>query len=253
MENEEIKDEEVLDENITPEEPTTPEVPEEPNEDEDIEEDETEEEEEEEQEEPVVERRKTIVKDIFEIAMSLADSLNTTGQSVIGDNKEYEYRTPALINLLQAELIDKGKIFVTIDVPYEKVGEWVEVEIPEDLEEITRVLIYNNNKYYESVSYSLPQGLKGKLRVKSSRNGIIKIEYRPVPILVSSIEDEVSLSHNLARAILPYGLVAYLFLEENPTLANTCLQRYQENVLTMTSSIAPNVYQDVEDVYGVIY
>lgn len=47
------------------------------------------------------------VRQIFEISMAIADSLNGSGQAVTGDNLEYQQRTPGIINILQSELVMK--------------------------------------------------------------------------------------------------------------------------------------------------
>lgn len=44
------------------------------------------------------------VRQVFEQAMGLMDELSNTGQAQSTDTKEYEYRVPAIINMLVAEL-----------------------------------------------------------------------------------------------------------------------------------------------------
>lgn len=44
------------------------------------------------------------VSDVFDAAMGIMDELGQTGQAQTGDTQEYEYRTPAIINMLVGEL-----------------------------------------------------------------------------------------------------------------------------------------------------
>lgn len=44
------------------------------------------------------------VSDVFDAAMGIMDELGQTGQAQTSDTQEYEYRTPAIINMLVGEL-----------------------------------------------------------------------------------------------------------------------------------------------------
>lgn len=44
------------------------------------------------------------VQDVFDAAMGIMDELGQTGQAQTSDTQEYEYRTPAIINMLVGEL-----------------------------------------------------------------------------------------------------------------------------------------------------
>lgn len=44
------------------------------------------------------------VSDVFNAAMGIMDELGQTGQAQTSDTQEYEYRTPAIINMLVGEL-----------------------------------------------------------------------------------------------------------------------------------------------------
>lgn len=48
------------------------------------------------------------VRQVFDQAMGIMDELSSTSQTQTSDTKEYEYRTPAIINMMVAEL----KIFL---------------------------------------------------------------------------------------------------------------------------------------------
>lgn len=44
------------------------------------------------------------VSDVFNAAMGIMDELSSTGQAQTKDTKEYEYRTPAIMNMMVSEL-----------------------------------------------------------------------------------------------------------------------------------------------------
>lgn len=204
------------------------------------------------------------VKQIFEIAMSIADSLNGTGQAVTGDNLEYQHRTPGIINVLQGELARKGKLFNIVSVEYDKPGSWIEYDIPTDFNEASKIVIFDNGTPYKGVKYYIEdkevldeetQEIKKvkKIYFNASFSGTIKMEYIPNPPYVTSLDDELSLSDAITTSVLPYGLVATLFLDENPTLASFCQAKYEENKDDSNSRLAPNVLEMVQETYTDVY
>ena len=62
------------------------------------------------------------VEDVFDAAMWIMDELGRTGEAQTSDTQEYEYRTPAIINMLVSEL----KILTG------ERGDWLPVESMED-------------------------------------------------------------------------------------------------------------------------
>lgn len=44
------------------------------------------------------------ISDVFNAAMAIMDELSNTGQAQTTDTKEYEYRTPSIINMMVSEL-----------------------------------------------------------------------------------------------------------------------------------------------------
>lgn len=204
------------------------------------------------------------VRQIFEIAMSLADSLNSSGLAVTGDNLEYQNRTPAIINILQGELARKGKLFNIISIPYLQAGEWQMSDLPADFNEASKIVIFEDGDAYKSVKYYIEDveenfideetleatiTKKKKIFFKSPRTGTVKMEYIPNPPYVTSLDDELSLSDAICTSVLPYGLTAMLFIGEDTTLASYCQQKYEENKDDSASRLAPNVLEDVEDSY----
>lgn len=197
----------------------------------------------------------TTVKDIFEIAMALADS-QVDGKAISEINDEYVTRTPMILNVLQNELLKKGKLKTVIEEKIEVTNDWIEVELPEDFSRITTVLlftedgqIFNNGFTY----YVSNEGDGNTLKVKSEITGTLKIEYLQIPVMLTSLNDALNVSDEIARCVLPYGLVANLFVEENPTVASFCEQKYEENKKDCTSTLSPISLTFVIDSYKDTY
>ena len=72
---------------------------------------------------------------------------------------------------------------------------------------------------------------------------------RPIVRVIEDFSDNIGLDDYCCRSILPYGLVAHLLLDENPTSASYCQQRYDELKATLTRGL-PQVSEDIGDVYG---
>ena len=57
-------------------------------------------------------------QNIFEWVMAIADELTNTGTINPSDTNDYKYRTPAILNVLQANLLKKGDIFSTYEISH---------------------------------------------------------------------------------------------------------------------------------------
>jgi hypothetical protein len=58
-----------------------------------------------------------------------------------------------------------------------------------------------------------------------------------------------SLDDYICRTVLPYGLAAHLLMDENPAVASTCLQRYEELRAGLSKGMCYGS-EEIEDVYG---
>lgn len=123
------------------------------------------------------------VKDVFSAAMALMDELNAEGNAQTSDTREYEYRTPAIINMMVAEK-----------------------------------------------------------RILAGERGTM--------LPVSALSDMLlNIDDNYALSVMQYGLAANLLIDENPTAAGFCQQRYEElrDRYMLRQQAAQSV---VEDLYG---
>jgi hypothetical protein len=71
---------------------------------------------------------------------------------------------------------------------------------------------------------------------------------RPVAPFLTSFEDYIQMDDFIVFSVMPLGLGAYLFADENPTLANTFFVRYQELLHQLEKGFAVSS-EDTEDVY----
>jgi hypothetical protein len=102
---------------------------------------------------------------------------------------------------------------------------------------------------YENRAIELINGLQGELYPYSRLyNPAI-----PDPVFLTQLSDTfTSLDDTLAYTILAHGLAAYLLMDENPSSANTLLQRYQDLLAARMRGIGNPVHGsvDIEDVEG---
>ena len=72
---------------------------------------------------------------------------------------------------------------------------------------------------------------------------------RPSIYLIENFDDVIELDDYICQTVMPYGLAAHLMLDENPTVAAFCQQRYEELKAGLQSGI-PCMSQDIVDVYA---
>lgn len=72
---------------------------------------------------------------------------------------------------------------------------------------------------------------------------------RPVADRLESLYDNIDLDDYCAGTVLPYGLAAHLLLNEDPSTANYCQQRYDELKASLMRGL-PAESEDITDVYG---
>lgn len=69
------------------------------------------------------------------------------------------------------------------------------------------------------------------------------------PVLISSLDDTVSLDAKLLGSALPYGLCALLMLPDDPDEAALLHNRYVQAIVRIKSEL-PAKRQDITEVYG---
>ena len=76
-----------------------------------------------------------------------------------------------------------------------------------------------------------------------------RTEGRPVFIELVDFETPIELDDSMCKGILPYGLAAKLFVDENPDKANFFQQRYEE-MLAAYKMLAPAYIEDIDVPHG---
>ncbi|SBW02374.1 conserved hypothetical protein [uncultured Eubacteriales bacterium] len=72
---------------------------------------------------------------------------------------------------------------------------------------------------------------------------------RPVCAEIKTFEESIDLDDGICQGVLPYGLAAHLFLDENPEVASYFQQRYEE-LLTVARNSIPAGSEDISNLYG---
>lgn len=72
---------------------------------------------------------------------------------------------------------------------------------------------------------------------------------RPIVDYLTSFDQEIGLDDYICRSVLPEGLAALLFHDENPSMAATHLQLYEERKANLARGM-PAEAEPIIDVYG---
>lgn len=125
---------------------------------------------------------------------------------------------------------------------------WVKVSMPADFKSLDQVVNESEIKQYLKDTDYKWEGHKD-LYVRYDFEGSVRINYRPIPAVVTGSTDVLELDDVTCRTLLPYGLAAELFKEENKDVSVFCKNRYAE--LKANSVLRkPASEQVITDVYG---
>ena len=72
--------------------------------------------------------------------------------------------------------------------------------------------------------------------------------YRPITALIEDFDTEIDLDDYICETVMPYGLAAHLFLDENPSAAGFFQQRYEELLRKLARGL-PAVSEEIVDVH----
>lgn len=72
---------------------------------------------------------------------------------------------------------------------------------------------------------------------------------RPYCPEIKDFDSPIRLDDEICLGILPYGLAAHLFINDDPTMANFFQQRYEELLTRRRSYIATKI-EPIDDIYG---
>ena len=105
-----------------------------------------------------------------------------------------------------------------------------------------------DNAEYKNRTLGIINALQVRLYPYSDTYAVVTAGKRPILAPVTAFTSLLGLDDGLALGVLPYGLVAELFKDENETIANYALQVYQELIFELKNS--PSEFADITDVYG---
>jgi hypothetical protein len=127
---------------------------------------------------------------------------------------------------------------------------WYKVTMPADFKSVEQIINeYPQRQYVKDSAYKW-EG-KGDLYINYAYEGNIRISYRPIPLSVTSISDNLQLDDVTCRTLLVYGLGMELFKEESDVVYKHFLNRYRElKALSMIKQ--PATEQLITNMYGPI-
>ena len=108
---------------------------------------------------------------------------------------------------------------------------------------------HGDTKEYKNRALFIINVLRGELYPYSDTYRNTNNRTRPIVSVVENFEDTIDLDDYICQTVMPYGLAAHLIMDENPTVASFCQQRYEE-LLRMLQKGFAQVSQDIVDVYS---
>ncbi len=115
-----------------------------------------------------------------------------------------------------------------------------------------------DTKEYKDRTLAILNILGGELYPYSDNYEVGEVGKRPIFTPITSFtgdpddpEDDgaIALDDYCCRTVMPYGLVAHLLIDENPSVAAFCQQRYEELKARLAEGL-PRESEDIFDVYG---
>ena len=173
----------------------------------------------------------TTAQYVFEQAMAIADEVPASGNFDSSDLDEYKGRTPYILTMLESEFIDKAIKPQSFGLSWEDaesfVGQYREFDLPENyyrIDEVSYVDERTGRRY--PVRYRIESDLK--LILPNITSGYYEVSYYAIPDPIRNLNDYLNVNDDVARRILPYGLAAELFKEENEYVFSFASARYQQ-------------------------
>ena len=106
-----------------------------------------------------------------------------------------------------------------------------------------------DTKEYKNRTLLILNALRGELYPYSDTFKDAEKGKRPIAAVIADFESDIDLDDYICQSVLPYGLVAHLLLNEDPSTAGFCQQRYEELKSRLATGL-PAEFEDIVDVYG---
>lgn len=107
---------------------------------------------------------------------------------------------------------------------------WVKIDLPSDVKTITQVITeFPDRQYAKDSTYKIENnGNTSQLYINYYYVGKVRVQYKPVPATITSINDTIEIDDITAQAIA-YGLCKWWAAsEQNNYVESLCTQKFQE-------------------------
>lgn len=126
---------------------------------------------------------------------------------------------------------------------------WVEKTMPSDFKSVDQIIEEYPQRQYSKSSNFKWEG-KNKLFINYYYEGNIRIVYRPVPSVISSMTDTLQVDDVTARSVLPWGLAMNLYTDDDVKFAY--FERRYREMKAMSMIKQPASEEQILNVYGAI-
>jgi len=167
-------------------------------------------------------------QDIFNITADLIDERLANGTINATTTAVYKARTPGILNLWQSENVNNGNMFKTYEITCTRTEPmaWNKYTMPDDFKNIDQIIkLTTDGRYIKKTEYKW-EGKKD-LYINSLFEGTIRIVYKSIPTLLTSINDTLQIDE-VTSIGAAYFLAAHLLLTEDPASASYFNERYSE-------------------------
>lgn len=187
-----------------------------------------------------------LASDIYKKALALIDEVLPSGAIDEAKTEDYKGKAPFIIDMIQKELLNNSDLFKMFKTTLVPTTEWQRVELPVDLKKIDKVIVdYPYNKQIYRIER---EGNKQILYVVPNYEGEIKVQYRPIPLDITKLEDTIEID-DITAQLIPYALASnFMAAEQNEFLSKIFRDKF--NILKMqtrTKELA--TIEKIVDVY----
>lgn len=172
------------------------------------------------------------LNDIYFKALALYDEISKSGTIDPSKTADYRARTPAIADVLLKELAPLSsyrKIFEYNYTP-DSTKPWVKITLPADAVKIDKVILdHAGNNYDEYRDYREERnGNVISIYVKYEYPCLVRVQYKPIPTTLTSIDDVVE-TDDITANIMTYGLCKWFAAsEQNEYVAKLCENKFKE-------------------------
>lgn len=187
------------------------------------------------------------INDFFKKSLALYDEISKTGEINVSKTADYKARTPYLADLLQKELWNTADYTKILEVDYIKSENWFKIVLPIDFMSIKKIILSTNYDIYNN--YKLEKdGNEHYLYIKAEYSCMIRIQYKPYPTTILTIDDNIQLD-TITAIGLAYGLCRYFAMaEQNDFVESICNAKFNE--IKFNKVRVPAQIESITDVNG---